>query len=219
MKKSVFSVLLMATFSVTFSFATLSCSGSGESDSTSDSTVVMTPDTSKVEHEGFAVRTNIRYVDMDSILSAYVYAKQEMAKLENKSFELQQYQNTLAAQVQKKANDIQQKVNNNGYLSQQSYEADMQEYNKLVQNADANYAKRAQALSVEMAQVQETIIKAIENYIIKYNKDKKYDAILLRNAGIYFNPALDITNDIIEGLNAQSQVTPTETAQKETEKK
>lgn len=205
MKKSVFSVLLSCTLVATFSFVTLSCGGSDKETDASDSTMNLIPDTAKVEHDGFAATTNIRYVDLDSILSGYEYARQEMAKLEKKSFELQQYQNSLTAQVQKKANEIQQKGNNNGYLSQQSYEADMQEYQTMVQRADANYGKRAQELSIEMAKVQETVIKAIENYIIKYNKTKKYDAILLKNAGVYFNPSLDITAEIVEGLNAQTQ--------------
>lgn len=216
MKKSVFSVLALSTV---FILSAASCGGGDKNTSTDDSSTVLTPDTSKVEHEGFAAKTNIRYVDIDSILSGYTYARQEMEKLDKKSFELQQYQNTLAAQVQKKANDIQTKVNNNGYLSQQSYEADMQEYQNMVQSADNNYAKRAQALNVELAQAQETVLKAIENYIIKYNQDKKYDAILLRNAGIYFNPALDITKEIIEGLNAQTQTAPAESAPAETSEK
>ena len=29
-----------------------------------------------------------------------------------------------------------------------------------------------------------------------------YDAILYKNAGVFFNPALDITAEVIEGLNA-----------------
>lgn len=216
MKKSVKSVLFAAAVLTAISSTAVSC-GSGDSEKGSnDSTNINVPDTSKVAHEGFAPTTNIRYVDIDSIVSGYEYAKQEMSKLESKSLELQQYQNTLAAQVQKKANEIKQKVDNNIYLSQQSYESDMQEYQQMVQNADANYAKRAQALSIEMAQVQETIFKAIENYITRYNQEKKYDAILLRSSGVYFNPALDITDDVIKGLNEQTPVVADD--QKTTEK-
>lgn len=202
MKKSVFSVLsIMAVVAVTL--FSVSCGDSkDEENAGADATDVNVPDTTKINHEGFAPTTNIRYIDADSVIRGYEYARQEMAKLDQKSLELQQYQNSLGAQIQKKANEIQQKANNNGYLTQQSYEADMQELQALNQSAETNYGKRAQAFSIEMAQVQETILRAIENYVIKYNQDKHYDAILLKSAGVYFNPELDITDEIIKGLNA-----------------
>ena len=215
MKKSVFSVLAVSVATVTMSFL-VSCGGGNSENGDGDTSSVALPDTAKIAHDGFTPTTNIRYIDLDSVVAAYEYAKQEMSKFESKSLELQQYQNSLSAQVQKKANEIKQKVDNNIYLSQQSYESDMQEYQKMAQNADANYSKRAQDLSIEMAQAQETIFKAIESYVIRYNQEKHYDAILLRNAGIYFNPALDITDEIIKGLNAESPVV-SDTAKKETE--
>ena len=44
---------------------------------------------------------------------------------------------------------------------------------------------------------------SIDSYIKDYNAKHGYDAILFKNAGVYFNPALDITNEVIEGLNAR----------------
>lgn len=213
MKKSVFSVLaLVAVMAVSLSF--VSCGGSDDKKDGSEGAGVQTPDTSKVDHDSFAATTNIRFVDMDSILRGYDYSRQESEKLDQKSLELQQYQNALASQIQKKANEIQTKYNNNGYMSQQSMDADQKEYNTMLQSADANYGKRAQALNDEMLRTQQTIYKAIENYIIKYNKDKHYDAILFHNAGIYFNPALDITDEIIKGLNSELKAaTATEKAE------
>ena len=41
----------------------------------------------------------------------------------------------------------------------------------------------------------------IDNSLIEYNKTKKYDAILDRAAGLYFNPALDITDEVVKALN------------------
>ena len=36
-----------------------------------------------------------------------------------------------------------------------------------------------------------------------YNSTRGYDAILLKQAGLYFNPALDITDEIVKGLNSR----------------
>lgn len=208
MKKSFLSVLTMITMVITPLLITACGDDKDKGENNGGADNILTPDTTKIDHDGFKPTTNIRYIDIDSVGRGYEYAKQELKNLEQKSLELQQYQNSLAAQIQKKANEIQTKVNNNGYLSQQSYEADMRELQTMQQNAENNYGKRAENLSMEMAKFQETVTKAIENYVIKYNKDKKYDAILIKQAGVYFNPELDITDDIIKGLNSESTAAP-----------
>jgi outer membrane protein len=42
-------------------------------------------------------------------------------------------------------------------------------------------------------------------YIQEYNSDKKYDFILTKMGGnmLYTNEALDITKEVVEGLNAK----------------
>ena len=141
---------------------------------------------------------------MDSILANYNYAVQEMNKLQKKAKEIEQFQNSQSQQIQKLQNDIVQKQQNNGYLSQESYEKDMQNYYTKAQAAESQLAQRAQAFDAEGAKVQQTILTDINNYIIKYNEDKKYDAILLKAAGVYFNPSLDITKEILDGLNGSA---------------
>ncbi len=52
-----------------------------------------------------------------------------------------------------------------------------------------------------MIQQQIQLTDSIEAFIKDYNRKKGYDAILYKAAGVYFNPALDITNEVIDGLN------------------
>ena len=61
---------------------------------------------------------------------------------------------------------------------------------KLTKEYQTENSKRSQAL-------QDEIIA----YINEYNITRKYDAILYKSAGLVFNPALDITDEIIVGLN------------------
>ena len=44
---------------------------------------------------------------------------------------------------------------------------------------------------------------SINSFINDYNAKHGYDAILLRSSGLYFNPALDITSEVVAGLNAR----------------
>lgn len=205
MKKLIYSVVAILTLGAASTLA--SCGGSEKENANeaNDSTVTTPGDTTKVQLKGFESSLNIRYVDVDSLMEKYTYAKKQMEQLQVKERELQQLQNNLTAQIQKKQNEIQQKANSNGYLSQQSYEQDMKELQQQAQNAESQYTKKAQALANELTQIQQNIIKAIDNYIAKYNEEKKYDAILRKEAGLYFNPSLDITNEIAAGLNSQNQ--------------
>ena len=199
MKKTVFSAILSVAI-IAFSSLIVSCNKAEGTDGKSDGQL---PDSTKLEHDGFASNCNFRYVDIDTLMAHYQYAIDETHRMEDKSLELQKYQNQLAANLTKKQNDIQTKAQNNIYMSQQSYEADLRDLQSQADQADKSYGQRAQALSLEMAQVNEKLLNTIENFIVRYNQEKKYDAILLKNAGLYFNPALDITNEILEGLNSE----------------
>lgn len=153
--------------------------------------------------EAFEISTNIRYVDMDSILVHYNFCKDQEAIVSQIDLELQQYQNQLARNLQNRQNAIQQKLQSNGYLSEESYNADMRELQKLDQTSSAQFSQRAQADQQRVIDLKKAYIDAITDYIVEYNKEYKYDAILLKNAGLYFNPALDITNEVLTGLNAE----------------
>lgn len=203
MKKSVFAVVPVLAFAAMSTIA-VSCGSSEDNNDNKESKAVETPDTAKIEHVGFETSINIRYVDMARIMENYTYAVQEMEKLQKKALEFEQYRNSQATKIQKMENDIAQKQQNNGYFSQESFDKDVQNYQATAQSAQTQLNKRAQALDSEAAQVNQTIMKAIDNYIMKYNETRHYDAILHKDAAAYFNPALDITDEIIEGLNAQA---------------
>lgn len=173
----------------------------------------------KGQQQGKAFETsiNIRYVDMDSLLKHYDYCLDQEAKVSQIEMELQQYQNQLARNLQVKQNAIQQKAQANGYLSEASYKADLEEYAKLEQASSAQLNRRMQADQQRVIDLKQAYITAIQDYIVEYNADKKYDAILHKDAGLYFNPALDITGEVLAGLNQQYKAKK-DAAKKDTDK-
>ena len=54
-----------------------------------------------------------------------------------------------------------------------------------------------------MEKAQRTVNDSIQAFIKDYNKTRGYDAILYKNATLYINPDLDITSEVLEGLNAR----------------
>lgn len=146
---------------------------------------------------------NIRYVDGDSIAANYNLAK-DLSELQIRAMnKIESAQRSKAAEIQKFAASIEQKARSNGYLSEASYNGDMQKLQKMQQDAEAYMANLQRSAQQELVQQQIQLNDSIESFIKAYNAKKGYDAILLRSAGLYFNPALDITEDVVAGLNAR----------------
>lgn len=192
MKKNLLAVGVMALM-----LAASSCSGNNAANNSQ----AAENNSNAAAGSDFATTTNIRYVDLDSIGEHYNLAK-EIQEFSIRTYgELDQAQRTKSAEIQKFGTAIQEKMQNNGYLSEASYNADMQKFNKMqadAQNALATLQRKAeQELLVKNQQLNDSI----QSFITDYNKSKHYDAILYKAAGVYFNPALDITAEVIEGLN------------------
>lgn len=199
-----FAVVLMA-----------SCSGN---DKTADAAQTEKK-TVKVEAESFEPTTNIRYYNMDSVMANYELVKTFNEANLRTMTELQNAQRSREGELNRLASSIQQKVQNNGYLSEASYNADMEELNKK-QQAAQNYLGSLQARAQEEAlRQQEEFIDSIDNFLAEYNKTRHYDAILLYAPGELFNPSLDITNEIIEGLNAKYKKSNPDAGKKAEEEK
>ena len=158
---------------------------------------------SEVIAKSDAALPNYRYVDLDSVLSNYNLAKdynEEILRMQNQmQSEVKRHENSL----QSKVTTMQNKVQNNGYLSQASYDADQKELADLQNRAQKAVANLQSNFENTALMAQKTVNDSIEAYIQEYNKSKGYDAIFFKAATLYINPALDITNEVIEGLNAR----------------
>ena len=159
--------------------------------------------TVKVESESFEPTTNIRYYNMDSVMANYELVKTFNEANLRTMTELQNAQRSREGELNRLAASIQQKMQNNGYLSEASYNADVAELNKKQQAAQNYLGSLQQRAQEDALRQQEEFIDSLNNFLAEYNKTRHYDAILLYAPGALFNPALDITNDIIEGLNAK----------------
>jgi outer membrane protein len=155
------------------------------------------------EQKASAASLNIRYIDADSIAMHYNLAKDFREAQMRQVSKIDQAQRSRGQEIQKLANSIQQKVNNNGYLSQESFNADQETLNKKQTEAQNYLNSLEREAQQEMMQQQIQLTDSIEAFIRDYNKSHGYDAILYKAAGVYFNPALDITDEVIKGLNAR----------------
>lgn len=146
---------------------------------------------------------NYRYVDGDSILAAYNLSKdytEEMLRMQT-NFDNTARQRESA--IQNFANKMQQKMQNNEYLTQESFKQDEQKLAQMQNSAQTELAKLQNNMQNAGMEAQKIVNDSINSYIKEYNKKYGYDAILFKAATLYIDPKLDITQDVIKGLNAR----------------
>ena len=147
----------------------------------------------------------IAYVDTDTLLAHYQYAKDLEA-------ELLAYKNQQEAagrsQMERFQNDYQDYLKNGSSLTlsqQQAKEAELK------QRAE-RMATLEQELTAKIMERQMTentkLLNAIFAFIREYNaQNQQFDVILRKTFEntpvLYVNPAMDITQEILQGLNAE----------------
>lgn len=146
---------------------------------------------------------NYRYVDLDTLLSKYNLAKdynEEMLRMQSSmEQEVKRHENS----IQNLATQMQNKMQNNTYLSRESYEADEKQLANLQTNAQRQVGALQQNYASKAEKAQKSVNDSINAFIEEYNKKHGYDAIFFKAAALHFNPALDITDEVVDGLNAR----------------
>ena len=147
---------------------------------------------------------NIRYIDVDSILSAYTLAQELMAEQQKEVTAVESQARQKESDLARMQSQIETKARNNGYLSQASFDEDVAGLQKRQAEAGQWLNTHQERLARLMTAQQLRLNDSLQNYLKDYNAVHNYDAILDKKCG-FFNPALDITGEIIEGLNARYQ--------------
>ena len=156
----------------------------------------------KTQAPAAASQLKIAYVEVDSIMTQYTFAKEYSSLLEKKSVNIQKTIAQKGQALQAAAANFQQKIQQNAYTREQAeqVQAGLQK-----QNADleALQARLTAEFQNETAKFNEALHDSIQHFIDKYNKDKKYTMILSKSGDniLYANKGIDITDEIVKGLN------------------
>jgi outer membrane protein len=149
---------------------------------------------------------NYRYVDVDTILSKYNLAKDYNEDMIRRQTNLENTGRQKENSIQNYANSVQKKYQNNTYLTQEdqkNIQAEQQKIANMQSSAQREMEKLQADYTNAASQAQQAINDSIEAFIQEYNKKRGYDAIFFKAATLYIDPALDITDEVIEGLNAR----------------
>lgn len=189
-------IMCAAALSMALAVAGTSCS----SDKGADKGAV------KTEVAGKGSKTtlpNYRYVDLDTVLSKYALAKDYDESMLRLQTNFQEQGRAHEQKIAAKGNSIQQKYQNNGYSSRDDMKRDEQALAQMQTNAQQTLGGLQREMEKQAVEAQRVINDSIQNFIKEYNKKHGYDAIFFKAATLYINPDLDITAEVVEGLNAR----------------
>nr|WP_255647319.1 OmpH family outer membrane protein [Fulvivirga sedimenti] len=147
----------------------------------------------------------VAYINSDSVLANYVYAEKLKEDFQTKTSGLErEYQSRLQG-LQKEINDYQQ---NAGNLTINQARALEENLVKKQQNLQLYQQKLSQDLMVDEATMNKDLYDRVTGFLRDYGKENNLQLIVKYDQGsdvLFASDAMDITQIVIEGLNASYQ--------------
>lgn len=157
--------------------------------------------------EATAAQGAIVYFNLDTILNDYDMANDLRSVVETKV-------NSINQEVTRRRNKIEKDIKafsdklNKGLLTQSVAQTQNQKLVEQQQSFETYAGQKQQEILEEQQVMMNQIADAINNYITEFNADGKYAMIvatqgdILSTPVVAADPALDITDILLEGLNA-----------------
>ena len=160
--------------------------------------------------EGEAVETtaskgDIVYIDLDRILMEYDMANDLRSVVETKIQNIQAEVNRRGKKLENDIVDFQNKIDK-GLMTRSVAEAQSQKLQQQELEFNNYAAQKEQEIQEEQLVMMNQLGDAIQTYLTKYNEEKQFAMILTNSGGapvITANAALDITDDVLAGLNEE----------------
>jgi len=179
-------------------------------------------DSNKMDEKPAAAQTvapggiKIAFVEVDSIMTQYNFCKDYSKILEKRGNNIQSALASQERNLEAAIKNFQNKAQNNGFASQSEYERQQAAIQSQQEQYVATRDRLAGELQNQTAKFNEALHDSIEHFIAQYNKDKKFSLILTKQGDniLYGDKALDITDEVVAGLNKAYKTKPKEETKK-----
>ena len=161
-----------------------------------------------VEGEGTEVtaqKGDIVYIDLDRILMEYDMANDLRSVVETKAQNIQAEVTRRGQKLEKEVASYQEKIQK-GLMTRSVAEVQGQKLQQQEIDFNNYAAQKQQEINEEQVVMMNQLGDAIQTFINKYNEEKQYAMILTNSGGapvITADPALDITEAVLAGLNEE----------------
>jgi len=158
--------------------------------------------------EAAVTKGAIVYFNLDRVMNEYDMANDLGSVLQTKVQSIEQEVTRRGNKLQSDLNSFQDKIDK-GLLTRSTAEAQNEKLVKQQNDFQTYYNQKQQEVAEEQAVTMNQIANAIKEYIDKFNEEKQYAMIIATQGDILpqpvvaGDPELDITDVLIEGLNAE----------------
>lgn len=150
-----------------------------------------------------ATGLKVAYVDVDTLLTSYDFWVSVNEEMINKRENITASLNKEAAALQKEMEQFQSKVNHNAFASQERAES---EYNRIMKkqaDLQAKQERLTNEFAAESSKNDMIIGDSIQSFLKAYSKEKGYDIILNSASCLFIDNVMNITQEVVNGLNAR----------------
>ena len=165
---------------------------------------VAAPDT---QADTTAAAGSIVFFNIDKVVESYDMANDLRSVVETKVSGIQSEIDRRGNKLQKDANDFQNKMDK-GLLTTSVANAQYQKLQQQQNDYQQYVVRKQQEMQEEQSVMLNQIMDAISEYVKEYNATKQYALVLATSGDLLATPvvtgsaSLDITDDILNGLNA-----------------
>lgn len=179
-----------------------SCSSECKNTTTPTETEITSATPTKKTDE--AIKSNIGYINVDSLQEKYALYEELIQKLKSRQTKYEREISAKMSTFEKKVKDFQEKAPTmsqfEGQMKQQELAEEEQKLYKMREDFSVKFQEEELKLNDEFQ-------KTVKAYIEKHNKETKFDIIIgasqMGNVVLDHQPGIDITNSVVEGLNAE----------------
>lgn len=150
----------------------------------------------------------IAYVDIDTFEANYEYLKTKREEFNKRQSAMQNELERSAQQFQNRVADFQRKIQANS-ITQAEGESTQKQLAQMQQSLQLREQALTEQLLKEKDAFNQKLHDDLNDFLEEYNKDKGYDYILsyseIGSQILLANKDLDITQDVIEGMNERAK--------------
>jgi outer membrane protein len=146
----------------------------------------------------------IAYINVDSLLSNYQFAKDANESLIRKQEDSRLDINTKARQLQQEMAEFQRKLEANAFLSRERAEQEQARLVRRQQDLQQLDGKLSQQIMQVQQKMSEQLRDTINAFLKQYNKDNKYEMIISNTASdnvLFAQKGYDFTVEVTKLLN------------------
>ncbi len=165
------------------------------------------PEAAAASEDSTAVAGSIVFFNMDKVMEGYDMANDLNSVFETKTSGIQAEIDRRGKKLEKDMTDFQNKVDK-GLLTTSVAQAQYQKIQQQQQDYQQYVVRKQQEMAEEQQVMMNQIANAISEFVQEYNAEHQY-ALILATAGpilstpvVTGDPKLDITQDLLAGLNA-----------------